>query len=97
MGGSMKRSEALKLIEAELDFQNEKWDRPDGEFPGDKLAILAEEFGEVARAILEGNPSELRSELAQVAAVSAAWLMAEFSAPLGHRGKAFPKKASVNG
>jgi hypothetical protein len=39
--------------------------------PGYKLSVLAEEFGEVAKAMLEeGN---LREELIQVAAVAVAW------------------------
>lgn len=40
----------------------------------DKLAILAEEFGEVARAVCEGDKENLRTELVQVAAVCLAWL-----------------------
>lgn len=39
-----------------------------------KLAVLAEEFGEVARAILERDEVNLREELVQVAAVTIAWL-----------------------
>lgn len=42
----------------------------------DKLAILAEEFGEVARAVCEGDRVNLREELTQVAAVCLAWLEA---------------------
>jgi NTP pyrophosphatase (non-canonical NTP hydrolase) len=41
-----------------------------------KLAILGEEFGEVAKALNEewvGNPSNLRDELVHVAAVAVAW------------------------
>lgn len=37
------------------------------------LAILVEEVGEVAQAVLQGRP-ELRDELVQVAAVTLAWL-----------------------
>lgn len=40
-----------------------------------KLAILTEEVGEVAKALLDGEPLEnLRAELVQVAAVAVAWL-----------------------
>lgn len=39
-----------------------------------KLAVLTEEVGEVARAMLDGRPAELRRELVQVAAVAVAWL-----------------------
>jgi NTP pyrophosphatase (non-canonical NTP hydrolase) len=38
------------------------------------LTILAEEFGEVAKAILEGNIAEVRTELIQVIAVGFAFL-----------------------
>jgi NTP pyrophosphatase (non-canonical NTP hydrolase) len=41
-----------------------------------KLAVLAEEFGEVARAVCERDYVNLREELVQVAAVSLAWLEA---------------------
>lgn len=42
-----------------------------------KFAVLAEELGEVARAINEGDEDEaLRGELVQVAAVAAAWIEA---------------------
>jgi hypothetical protein len=65
--------------------------RNDGKFPftcatvpgltnPEKLAVLAEEFGEVARHVTEQvcgnkiNLLELRDELVQVAAVCVAWL-----------------------
>jgi NTP pyrophosphatase (non-canonical NTP hydrolase) len=38
------------------------------------LVILAEEFGEVARAVYEGDYENLEEELVQVAAVCWAWL-----------------------
>lgn len=38
-----------------------------------KLAVLAEEFGEVARAVCECDMKNLREELIQVAAVAVAW------------------------
>ena len=41
-----------------------------------KVAVLAEECGEVARAFLDGDPDGLRRELAQVCAVAWAWLEA---------------------
>lgn len=40
-----------------------------------KLAVLAEEFGEVAKALLE-SPEDLKTELVQTAAVCFAWLEA---------------------
>lgn len=41
-----------------------------------KVAVLAEELGEVARALLDNDPDGLRRELIQVAAVAVAWLEA---------------------
>lgn len=40
----------------------------------ERLAILAEEFGEVARAICEGDLANMREELVQVAAVALSWV-----------------------
>lgn len=42
--------------------------------PDRKLAILAEEFGEVAMALNDTDFNNLRDELVQVAAVAVAWL-----------------------
>jgi hypothetical protein len=39
-----------------------------------KAAVLSEECGEVARAVLDNDPEQLRRELVQVAAVAVAWL-----------------------
>jgi NTP pyrophosphatase (non-canonical NTP hydrolase) len=40
-----------------------------------KLSVMIEEVGEVARAILDGEPNtQLMQELVQVAAVATAWL-----------------------
>lgn len=54
-----------------------------GEFAGKandsderSLTVLAEEFGEVARAVLEHDDENLEEELTQVAAVCVAWLEA---------------------
>ena len=43
---------------------------------GQKLAILVEEVGEVARAICDRDPEHMREELIQVAAVAVAWVEA---------------------
>lgn len=52
----------------------DRWDCADPTVEDDrKLAVLTEEVGEVAKAILESKPDELRTELIQVAAVAAAW------------------------
>lgn len=39
-----------------------------------KVAVLAEECGEVARAALDGKPDQMRTELVQLAAVAVAML-----------------------
>jgi hypothetical protein len=51
------------------------WDCADNEVPSSaKLAVLVEEVGEVANALIEDkHVSELYAELIQVAAVAAAW------------------------
>lgn len=42
----------------------------------DRLAVLAEEFGEAAREVVECDRAKLRTELVQVAAVAVAWIEA---------------------
>ena len=61
----------------ERERQDNKWGRTTGVWnsvPTTKLTVLAEEFGEVARAVLEHQDVELEEELIQVAAVVVAWL-----------------------
>ena len=80
----MTRAEVYALIDIERARQQSKWDGPHPWGSGDcssphvdqsvKAAVLAEEVGEVARAVLDINPANLRSELVQVAAVAVAWL-----------------------
>jgi NTP pyrophosphatase (non-canonical NTP hydrolase) len=77
----MRRSEALSFVEEELDWQNKKWGREDGDWPSAgvrKLAILAEEFGEVAIALNDGDIANIKEELADVAATCIAWLMSDY-------------------
>jgi NTP pyrophosphatase (non-canonical NTP hydrolase) len=71
-------------IAAERDRQRDKWRGPHRWGQGDcssravtpivKVAVLGEEYGEVARAVLEHDDAALRRELVQVAAVAVAWL-----------------------
>ena len=78
----MNRSQVYDLINLERDQQAIEWGGPHEWGSGDcssadvadivKAAVLAEECGEVARAVLDGKA--LRSELVQVAAVAVAWL-----------------------
>lgn len=77
----MDRAQAWDLVQRQLDFQVEKWNRPDGVWPENihkKNTILGEEVGEVANAILEEDWDNLRVELAQVAAVCVSIIMSEF-------------------
>lgn len=74
------RVQALALVNQELSRQNTKWSRTDGTWSSDikfKLAVLAEEFGEVARAVNELDMSNLEEELIQVAAVALSWYMSK--------------------
>jgi hypothetical protein len=79
------REDVLAWINAERDRQAAKWGHAHAWGCGDcssdavpdpvKAAVLAEECGEVARAVLDRNgPGGLRTELIQVAAVAVAWL-----------------------
>lgn len=73
----------LEKIRQERKRQDDKWG-PQREHP-DLLwnAILAEEVGEVSRAILERDRANLRDELVQVAAVAVCWLEAMDAEPVG--------------
>jgi hypothetical protein len=78
------RYDIFTAISAERVRQRVKWQSPHPWGTGDcssafvtapvKMAVLAEECGEVARAMLDGKTEELRAELIQVAAVAVAWL-----------------------
>jgi len=73
---------ALGDIERERERQQTKWAGPHAHGSGDcsspdvelavKVAVLTEEVGEVARAYLENDINQLRTELVQVAAVAVA-------------------------
>lgn len=75
---------AIELVESERRRQAELWAGPHDWGAGDcssplvaapvKLAVLVEEVGEVAKALLEHDDGDLRDELVQVAAVAVAWL-----------------------
>ena len=74
------QTRTIRLVDGERKRQEDKW----GEQNHDDLfwlAILSEEVGEVAQALLqqkEGNKTwcEIHEELVQVAAVALAWLEA---------------------
>lgn len=79
---AMLRRLAVDLIWDERTAQDEKWglsennlvytEKPDQGF---NLAVLTEEVGEVAKALVEGKADdELLNELIQVGAVTTAWI-----------------------
>lgn len=80
----MNRADVYALIDAERTRQAVKWGGVHRWGMGDcysplvdqtvKAAVLAEECGEVARAVLDVDAINLRDELVQVAAVAVAWL-----------------------
>jgi len=81
----VNRQDAYALIDAERVRQSDKWTDKHDWGQGDcsselvalpvKVAVLTEECGEVARAVLDLSPTALlRAELVQVAAVAVAWL-----------------------
>jgi len=80
----VKRAEVYRLIDAERARQRDKWRAPHRWGSGDcssnsiapivKVAVLAEECGEVGRCILDA--ADPTAELVQVAAVAVAWLEA---------------------
>lgn len=75
----MDRDRIIREILAERARQDCQFGRDQGQWkahPSIRLTILQEEVGEVARAIIERKPLELRSELIQCGAVIIAWLEA---------------------
>jgi hypothetical protein len=81
----MTRDDALALVHTERARQAAIWGRPHEWGVGDcssggvqdivKAAVLTEECGEVARAVLDRDGDDgLRRELVQVAAIAVAWL-----------------------
>lgn len=75
-----RASEAFHSITEERQRQEDKWGQQDHD-TGLWLAILGEEYGEVAKEIAEASArpldvAHLREELVQTAAVAAAWIEA---------------------
>ncbi len=63
------RAEFMAAIGVERNRQIAKWGTGNPGFPT-MVAVLTEEVGEVARAVLDGDRANLRTELEQVAAVA---------------------------
>ena len=80
----MRRADVYAAIDEERARQGVKWAAPHPWGQGDcsskavpdpvKAAVLAEECGEVARAVLDMDPEGLRAELVQVGALAVGWL-----------------------
>lgn len=80
----MNRPDIFRAIGVERTRQLVKWAEPHPWGRGDcssddvpaivKATVLAEECGEVSRAVLDQDVEQLRTELIQVAAVAVAWL-----------------------
>ena len=80
----MTREQIYAEINAERKRQAKKWNKLHAWGRGDcsshevapivKSAVLQEECGEVAKAVLELDNDALKQELVQVAAVAVAWL-----------------------
>lgn len=80
----MNRSDIYAAIDTERNRQDKKWaaSHPWGQGSASsvnvptivKVAVLTEEVGEVARAVLDRDGDNLRTELVQVSAVAVAWL-----------------------
>ena len=79
MGDLGPRANLLREVSIERDRQEMKFGAKgrtcaSREMPeGEKYLVLGEEFGEVGRAVLEGDREGLLQELIQVAAVAVAW------------------------
>lgn len=72
MSDRMKKN-PLVLVAAEMYRQIELWGDQCGKPQGIWSAILTEEVGEVAKAVLDNDVENLKEELIQVAAVAASW------------------------
>jgi NTP pyrophosphatase (non-canonical NTP hydrolase) len=79
----VNKSNGMQLILGDLIQERWRQDRKHGSGrvlnPTARLAILAEEFGEVAKEVMErvdgrGDVARLRSELVQTAACAVAWI-----------------------
>lgn len=65
-----------KRTEQAITEANDAWGRGNALAPEVWLAVLTEEVGEVARAVLERDYPNMEHELAQVAAVAIRWMEA---------------------
>ena len=68
------QGKSIEDILNERERQSDKWGNQYHLSEHQYLAILAEEFGEAAKEVVEHNSRNLYVELVQVAAVAVAWL-----------------------
>ena len=75
----MKKQILLDKIDAECKRQREIWGSSEDDNKDDLIwvAILFEEVGEVAKAVLQYNAEQTETELIQVAAIIQSWLTNE--------------------
>jgi hypothetical protein len=83
--GSVQSRFLASVVEERI-AQIAKWGDQSGKAPAVWVAILAEECGEVANAVLERDDDNLKKELVQVAAVCCAFVEAVALWPLPDRG-----------
>ena len=77
-----KQEEVIQGFLLERYRQDKKWGKGTWQSPVHlKYIVLAEEFGEIAEAILNHDKDNLKEELIQVAAVCLKWLEAIDSDP----------------
>lgn len=72
----------LELIRFERNRQDKKWGSDNLVFspnPLNHLAVISEEVGEAAKAILENNPGGYQTEILQIAAVCVAILEGQYN------------------
>jgi NTP pyrophosphatase (non-canonical NTP hydrolase) len=70
----MKFEDIIDAIKLERIRQDNKWGTPRDLPDRTWLTILVEEVGEIAKATLEHDETNLREEIIQVAAVCISWL-----------------------
>lgn len=105
MGNLVARKKVIAAVYEERDRQDAKFGwigEPKTILPSEdvwrKFAVVGEEFGEVANAILEGDPIEhLHEELIQVAACCIAWVEADLTRRARHTWETVPEGWDVPG
>ena len=96
----LARKAILEMVNIELELQDEQWGLVDQQRSVEskhRLSLLAEEFGEYARAVVERDIYQQRAELIQVAAVAVANVeLIDFLLRSGRIGDVDDKKRGPN-